>query len=1135
MESFSEFAGLLGQSSAAMDLLRGMLDVLRYVAIAAAVIVPPALLGYALARWMRMPDHGWRLALVLVSLAVAGVMVGMGELRLDIDLKGGMVLIYELDTERTKTTLRTLDGGEAGADQIEVTSQVVNELVGALGRRLDPGGVMQLVVRRYGSDQVEIIIPDVKTEAERQHIQDLITKSGFLEFRIVANTTDHAHIIEAARRSRSTLVADEAGNRIGEWVRVGRDRPQGPAGQRERAPYKLDVTTFTLRDADTREAISPIPPQVLKAMGDAPDSEAARLTAMTRAFEEAGHRELEVLMALDPYNVRGTDLATSSSFFDAKDGWAVRFVFTATGSVKFASLTGANLPDKQANFYRLLGIVMDKELISAPRLLEAISGEGRITGNFTPQEVKTLAEVLTSGRLPAVLNPNPISRQNISALLGQDTIRKGTVSMLVSLVAVLAFMVVYYRFAGAVATMALAANLLFTIALMILIKARLSLPGLAGLVLTVGMSVDANVLIYERMREEIARGAALRMAIRNGFGKAMSTIVDANITTLITAIVLYVIGTDQIRGFSVTLILGILTSMFTAIFCARVVFDIAERKRWISQLNMMQFIGRTTYDFMGMAKPAIVVSLVLIAAGIAATVFRGKDILDIDFLGGTSVQMIFKEPQRIDNIRAKAVAQWPNATAYEMNVDKLENRVFKVDTPVTDDQLDDERAKDPTLHKHPDGSDITAVELVENLLENELYKGQLVTYELTYSPPELVAAAPDPGLGPPNRPTIGDGARLWPARPILEALRGGHLLALADDAVPTAGAAAPPASGDDAAPAAPPPADGPPAADPSAAPPAAGSPMAEPGATPPAAAPRGPPKFVQSTSRLSFGPTTIDPELREEIYRMKEDSLKTLLRDAARRQNISDLEVQFKSLGPNAGASTEWLATLGVEPAAADALLKQVQDDLASTPVWPSSSNIGGKVAGDMQNLAMAAIFSSCFFIIAYIWIRFQKLVYGLAAVVALVHDVLIMLGAIAVSHWLSGPLGFLLVEDFKINLTVVAAFLTIMGYSLNDTIVVFDRIREVRGKNPDLTVDMINVSVNQTLARSILTSFTVFLVVVILYFMGGSAIHAFAFALVIGVIAGSYSSVFIAAPLLVWIASPQRKAAAAMRKVAAG
>ena len=177
-----------------------------------------------------------------------------------------------------------------------------------------------------------------------------------------------------------------------------------------------------------------------------------------------------------------------------------------------------------------------------------------------------------------------------------------------------------------------------------------------------------------------------------------------------------------------------------------------------------------------------------------------------------------------------------------------------------------------------------------------------------------------------------------------------------------------------------------------------------------------------------------------------------------------------------------------------------------------------------MQQRDIAAIQLSLVFIVAYIWFRFQKISYGLAAVVALVHDILITLGVVALCHWLAEPLSFLLIEDFKIGLTEVAAFLTIIGYSLNDTIVVFDRIREVRGRSPRLDAEMVNKSVNQTLSRTLLTSGTTLLTVALLYVFGGEGIHTFAFALLVGVLVGTYSSIFVASPVLLWISKREAK-----------
>jgi len=217
-------------------------------------------------------------------------------------------------------------------------------------------------------------------------------------------------------------------------------------------------------------------------------------------------------------------------------------------------------------------------------------------------------------------------------------------------------------------------------------------------------------------------------------------------------------------------------------------------------------------------------------------------------------------------------------------------------------------------------------------------------------------------------------------------------------------------------------------------------------------------------------------------------------------------------------ALNEWNLKIQLPSDQVQPLLDSLQKTLSDSPVFPSADQIGGKVAGDTREMAVYAILLSWLMIILYVWVRFQNLMFGLAAVLALVHDVLMTIGFLALSYWLAPYLGFALVDQFKINLSVVAALLTIIGFSINDTIVIFDRIREIRGKSPELTTNMINLAVNQTLGRSILTSGTVLIACGILYFFGGQGIHSFAYAMLVGVIAGSYSTVYIAAPVLLWM-----------------
>jgi SecD/SecF fusion protein len=277
---------------------------------------------------------------------------------------------------------------------------------------------------------------------------------------------------------------------------------------------------------------------------------------------------------MDPHNVTGDFLTSATKGLDERGGPAVHFAFDRAGAFRFGQLTNENKPNPATpDVYRHLGIILDKRLLSAPRIITKITDRGMISGgSMTEREVEHIIEVLNAGSLPAALNKTPISQEVISPTLGAETIESGKIAIGVSFIAVMAFMLFYYRFAGVVACLALGFNLLLVLSLMVLIKAAFTLPGLAGLVLTIGMSVDANVLIYERIREELQNGAALRMAVRNGFSRAMSAIIDSNVTTILTGIVLFYIGTDQVKGFAVTLILGILTSILIDIFFSRLLF-----------------------------------------------------------------------------------------------------------------------------------------------------------------------------------------------------------------------------------------------------------------------------------------------------------------------------------------------------------------------------------------------------------------------------------------------------------------------------------------------------------------------------------------------------------------------------------
>ena len=488
------------------------------------------------------------------------------------------------------------------------------------------------------------------------------------------------------------------------------------------------------------------------------------------------------------------------------------------------------------------------------------------------------------------------------------------------------------------------------------------------------------------------------MAIRNGFGRATTTIVDANITTLITGVVLYAIGTDQIKGFAVTLILGILMSMYTAIFCSRIVFDIAERRRWITKLNMSRIIGQTNIDFIGKRYVAGGFSVVLIGLGLAAVAQRGEGILNIDFTGGTSVTMVLNE----DNA---------------MTVGEVRSELEQTDL-ADKNLLVVERGRTNTRFTvNSSLRDRNSVEQVQQILADQ-FAGRLKSYNVEFRDLTPFSEGDFTGteatlainMGPGYEDEAGVGYEAINARVAAGLDDSGHT-----------------------------------------------------GAEPSITAP-------------GFKPGS-----------------------AAR----------FK----------EWTVRLDLDEDSARSVLEQIASRMGDQPIFPLANKIGGKVAGNMQVQAAYAILVSLLGIVGYLWLRFQKVTFGLAAVVALVHDVLVTLGMIALSAYLVGSVPAvaeaLQIDAFQISLPIVAAFMTIIGYSLNDTIVVFDRIREVRGKSPQLTAEMINKSINQTLSRTLLTSLTTLLVVLFLYVAGGAGIHGFALALVVGVFVGTYSSIFVASPSL--------------------
>jgi SecD/SecF fusion protein len=341
-------------------------------------------------------------------------------------------------------------------------------------------------------------------------------------------------------------------------------------------------------------------------------------------------------------SLTGADLAQSSVGFDQYGVPNVRLQFTAEGSKKFAKVT-------EDNVGKQLAIILDGKVKSAPAIREAIlSGQAEITGDFSLEEARTTVSVLNSGALPVPLVVE--EERTVGPLLGSDSITKGINACLLGAALVFVFMVVYYLMGGVVADVCLVLNILFTLAALNILKATLTLPGIAGLILALGMAVDANVLIFERIRDELSANKPLGAAVKNSFDRTFLTIFDSNLTTIIAAVFLFAFGTGPIRGFATTLILGILISMFTAIFVGKTIFAFLLKNN-LKKMPMLQFFPASKIDFLKPRYICISLSTVLIAVSMYGFFSKGDAVYSIDFKGGQILEYKLTPPPAIEDVR----------------------------------------------------------------------------------------------------------------------------------------------------------------------------------------------------------------------------------------------------------------------------------------------------------------------------------------------------------------------------------------------------------------------------------------------------------------------------------------------------
>ncbi len=800
----------------------------------------------------------------------AGTVVNLG-----LDLQGGMHLGLELDQSNR------ISSDPAGDIQLALT---------VLRKRIDEFGVLEPIIQTVGAERIVVELPGV-TDPERA--KAVVQRSAFLEFKI----TDKTQALE-----RSIGVMDRTLRDLGVTASVGATpaRPSAVqdllgADSAKEATSDSVITNgifASLIQSSAAVGLPPVPGEyVVRESAYRQVDSLLRLPEVRRLWPRnidfkwanapiaAGVEQFRLLYALDERPIiTGTHLVNAIAQLDPlTNGAEVNFELDRQGGRRFGQETGRHVGDYMA-------IILDNEVQGRPPVIQSrIERQGRIQlGGRSLQEAQDLALTLRAGALPTPLKI--VEERQVGPSLGADAIRGGIIAGLIGVVFVILMMILYYAWSGVIAIGALAIYALMTFAALAAFEATLTLPGLAGFVLAIAMAVDANVLIFERIREELAEGKTIRLSVDEGFKNALPAIVDSNLTTVLTALFLFQFGTGPVQGFAVTLIIGVFASMISAIFVTRTFYLLwLKRRPDMTTLSVGTFrvFKDAAYKFIENRRVAYLVTVGILVFGAIATVVRGVN-WSVEFTGGTLMHIRTSQPVAVDELR--------------------------------------------------------------NGLEAEGFAGAEIQQ-----------------FGAAN-------------------------------------------------------------------------------------------EFVVR-SRVADNTTDAD--------------------------------------------DTQQAAT-----AMTQALTKVVG---AGNFTLERTEAVGPKVGGELQQKAFMAIFFSFFAVLAYLAYRFDWR-FGLAAVIATIHDVAV-------------TIAFIALLKLEVSLVVVAALLTVLGLSLNDTIVIFDRIREnLRDRRQMSFIDLLNLSVNETLPRTVLTGTTTLGTLIALAIFGTDVIRPFALVLFFGILLATFSSIFIAAPILLWI-----------------
>ncbi|AGA77387.1 protein translocase subunit SecDF [Echinicola vietnamensis] len=819
--------------------------------------------------------------------------------------------IYATAANRGRISLESSDS--------EILSIIDEEVENAIDRsfnilrtRIDRFGTSQPNIQRIqGTGRIQIELPGVDNQ---ERVRNLLQGVAKLQFWRVAEINEYG---DALQRINAALVAEAKANKpaaaasadadttgaASDTTMTDLERQLAEGGDETdslssevsplfsllKANYGLVYNvkdTVTINRILNREDIKPLLPRGLTFMWSVKPRE-------VDGEELLELHAMETPRGTEQAPLEGDVITDAKQVLDQSSNPAVSMSMNADGARKWRKMTAENIG-------RRIAVVLDNYVYTAPNILGEIpSGQSEITGNFTIEEAKDLANILKSGTLPAPTNI--VEEAIIGPTLGKEAQAQGINSMVAGLVIVVLFMIAYYAKGGFVAIAALVFNIFFILGILAQLGTALTLPGIAGIVLTIGMSIDANVLIFERIKEELAAGAGLLQAITSGYNKAFSAILDSNVTTFLTGAILYALGQGPVKGFAIVLMIGIASSFFSAVFITRVIVYWMSKKGEQSKISFASPFAKNLFsnlniDFLGKRKVAYLISTGIIIIGLAFAVINGLK-FGVDFTGGRSYIVEFAEPVAASDLKTgldKAFDGSVEAKTYGSN------NVIKITTSYLINDDSDEANSEVATKVREGIADVTGFSFVDEVAQ------------------------------------MGDS---------------------------------------------------------------------------------------------SFAIT--------------------------------------------------------------------------------GSSKVGATVADDIKNSSMEAMFFALVAIFLYILLRFRKWQYSLASIIALAHDTLFVVAAFAIASAFGAT--------FEIDQVFIAAMLTVIGYSINDTVIVFDRIREnITNRGTSKLVKMFNDAINQTMARTLITSFTTLIVVIVLLIFGGEVLRGFSFALFVGVLVGTYSSIYIATPIVV-------------------